>query len=329
MSWVEHVWTLGVWAPDGWPTGSAASMLVHMQRNGSHDRSPALSGALVDRATQRWVIATGRRVTFEDHWWLDGPVGAPVGIGEEWITQHAQRTNAQLIEGGGGLLPDMAALNGHGFDAAAIHPRIRAFYETTAEWELDVWSRWTWWAEPGGRLINAVFARRLRQLSLPVDPLDTSDGMDSRVLRFATPAGQHLGTAWQRTLRRTGTTLFGGFYGVVTVPLGTRPSVRVVFPLPNGSLTVFLQPHVHGPHGLRLVSPAGRFGAEGAYLVVRPTAGATGWARRVPLPETFILDVDAAADVRCDHRLSLGGAEMLRLRYRAHQRLPSTPVHTA
>jgi hypothetical protein len=273
----------------------------------------------VDRATQRWVIETGHRIDFDDARWLDGPVGAPTGIGEDWIIEHAHRTGAQLVEDDGGLLPDMAALTREGFDAAAVHPRIRAFYETTAQWELDVWSRWTWWAEPGGRLINAVFARRLRQLSLPIDPLDTSDGMDSRVLRFVTPAGQHLGTAWQRTLRRTGTTVFGGFYGITDVPLGTGPSVRVVFPLPNGSLTVFLRPQTHGEDGLQLVSPAGPFGGPGAYLVVRPDAGATGWARRVPLPEDFRLSVDAAGDVRCDHRLCLGRSEMLHLRYRARQ----------
>ncbi len=214
----------------------------------------------------------------------------------------------------------MAALDGPGFAAAEVHPRIRAFYEHTAGWELDVWSRWRWWAEPGGRLINAVFARRLQQLSLPTDPLDTSDGMDSRVLGFTSPAGQHLGTAWQRTLRRTDTTVFGGFYGVTAVPLGDRPCVRVVFPLPNGSLTVFLTPSAHGRGGLRLASPTGRFGAAGAYLVVRPDGGASGWARRVPLPEDFILAVDAAGDVRCDHHLRLGRSEVLHLRYRARSR---------
>lgn len=291
-----------------------------MQRSGGGPSRPALGGAAVDRLTQRWVMATGRQVTFEDATWLDGPVGAPTGIGTDWIAQHAQRTAATLTEDEGGLFPDMAALNGPGFDVATIHPHIRAFYEHTAGWDLDVWSRWRWWAETGGRLINAMFARRLQQLSLPIDPLDTSDGMDSRVLSFTSPAGQHLGTAWQRTLRRTDTTVFGGFYGVTEVPLGTRPSVRVVFPLPNGSLTVFLTPHAHNGHGLRLTSPAGRFGEEGAYLVVRPDGGATGWARRVPLPEDFILAVDAADDVRCDHHLRLGRWEMLHLRYRSRPR---------
>ncbi len=42
----------------------------------------SLQGALVDRATQQWVIATGRSVAFDAQSWLDGPVGAPEGVGD-------------------------------------------------------------------------------------------------------------------------------------------------------------------------------------------------------------------------------------------------------
>lgn len=286
-----------------------------------------LQGALVDRATQRWVIATGRQVSFAEHAWLDGPVGAPDRIDDRWIAQHAERIGARLeADPAAGLLPDLSVLDGPGFDAGAADPRIRAFYETTARFELDVWSRWSRWAEPGGRLLNTVFARRLRQLSLPLDPLDASLGMTSRVIALRGADGRHVGTAWQRTLRRTGATVFGGFYGSTTAPGSDRPSVRVVFPLPNGSVTVLLRPHTDGRGGLRLVSPAGPFGSEGAYLIVRPAAAAMGWARRVPLPEVFELSTDIHGDVRCDHRLCLGSAEVLRLHYRAREAPGPTTV---
>lgn len=36
-------------------------------------------GALVDRTTQQWVRATGRRVALEECPWLEGPVGG-VGV---------------------------------------------------------------------------------------------------------------------------------------------------------------------------------------------------------------------------------------------------------
>lgn len=277
-------------------------------------------GAAVDRATQRWVAATGRRVSFDAQPWLDGPVGAPDVIGDRWIAQHAARIGAGVGDGDAGLLPDLRALDGPGFMAARLRPEVRAFYEATSGFELDVWSRWSPWAEPGGRLINAVFARRLRQLALPLDPLETAHGMSSRVLALTADDHSHVGTAWQRTLRATGTTVFGGFYGLAALPAADRPAVRVVFPLPNGSLTVLLRPE-HGPDGaLRLVSPPGRFGAEGAYLVVRTRDGADGWARRVPLPERFDVCVDAEGVPRCDHRLLLGRAPVLRLHYRMRAR---------
>ncbi|MBW3619008.1 MAG: hypothetical protein KY461_02075 [Actinobacteria bacterium] len=277
-----------------------------------------LDGALIDRFTQRWVIRTGRPVEFTAaHRWLDGPIGSPDGIGEDWIDQYASRRGAAVERGDPqGLLPDFAALAGDGFDVDAVSPAIVDFYENTSVWSVDVWSRWSRWAEPGGRLINALFAHRLRQLSLPTDPLDVAYGMRSRVTGLVGPDGRHLGTAWQRTVRSTGTTIFGGFYGIAMTASARRPSVRVVFPLPNGSLTVFLRPDATRDGGLVLSSPAGGFGDDGAYLVVRPGAGSQGWARRVPLPERFELSTDADGVLRCDHRLALGEHEMLRLHYR-------------
>jgi len=282
---------------------------------------------VVDRLTQRWVVVTGRRVDFTaQHAWLDGPVGSPHGIGDQWIQQHAARSGAVLVEvADGGLLPDLAALDQPGFRAADLHPAVVDFYERTAAWELDVWPRWARWAEPGGRAMNAIFARRLRQLSLPTDPLDVAYGMHSRIITLRTSADDHLGTAWQRTLRATGSTVFGGFYGIVRLPASAGLSVRVVFPLPNGSITVFLRPQVTSRGGLLLTSPRGGFGADGAYLLVRPDGADRGWARRVGLPERFHVFVDDRHDLRCDHHLNLGRSEILRLHYRlSRRRAPAT-----
>ncbi len=247
-------------------------------------REPALDGALLDQFTQRWVIATGRPVEFAGaERWLDGPIGAPGGVGEDWIDQHAAAAGASLQQGDPqGLLPDFSTLAGPGFEVDALAPAIVDFYEHTSAWSVDVWSRWSRWAEPGGRLINALFARRLRQLSLPVDPLEVAYGIHRRVIALVGPDGSHLGTAWQRTMRATGTTTFGGFYGVATRPSASRPSIRVVFPLPNGSLTVFLRPDATADGGLVLSSPAGGFGDDGAYLIVRPGGRSQGWVRRIP-----------------------------------------------
>lgn len=288
---------------------------------GDVGRGPKRSGAPIDLLSQRWVIATGRRVDFSTEPWLDGPVGSPDGIGDRWIEEHAARERATLSEpDDAGLLVDMACLTGPGFDAADLDPAVRHFYEHTATWEMDVWSRWSRWAEPGGRAISAAFTRRIRQLALPLDPLDVARGMDSRVVWFTAADGTHSGTAWQRTLRATGATVFGGYYGVTVLPRAARPSIRVVFPLPNGSVTVLLRPEVTTAGHLRLVSPPGTFGQDGAYLIVRQPGTTAGWARRVPLPERFDVYVDDGDELRCEHRLGLGPAECLRLHYRLRAR---------
>lgn len=271
------------------------------------------------------MIATGRQVDLAGpERWLDGPVGDPDGLGDRWSHDHAARTGAAVVERADqGLLPSFAALR-PSLDTAAVSPRVVAFYESTAEWSVDLWSRWTRWAEPGGRLLHAVFARRLRQLSLPLDPLEVAEGMDSRLAAVEAPDGTHLGTVWQRTLRATGATAFGGFYGVATLPGAVGPSMRVVFPLPNGSLTVFLRPEASPDGGLVLSSGPGRFGEDGAYLLVRPQSADRGWARRVPLHERFSLDAAPDGSVRCLHRIDLGPAEALRLHYRLRHEPPES-----
>ena len=80
----------------------------------------------------------------------------------------------------------MAALDGPGFDgpefvAADVHPQVRAFYELTAGWRLNLRSQWSAPAWPGGWLISTKFARRLGQLGLPLRPLDVAHGMTSEV----------------------------------------------------------------------------------------------------------------------------------------------------
>jgi hypothetical protein len=91
--------------------------------------------------------------------------------------------------------------------------------------------------------------------------------------------------------------------------------VRVVFPLPLGSPQVYLRPSVDEHGGLHLRSPLGRFGEDGAYLVLeRP--GSRLLARRIPIAEHFHLFVDADGDVRTDHSLKLWNIPAVRLHYR-------------
>jgi len=94
-----------------------------------------------------------------------------------------------------------------------------------------------------GWLLSSLFADELQQLGLPCA---TRRGLrhDSRVVTVQDQKWYQLGAAWLRTLRSTGQTVYSGWYGTALLPRALRPSVRVMFPLPNGSVTVFLRPEV-------------------------------------------------------------------------------------
>ena len=282
--------------------------------NGSvHER-----GFLVDRATQAWVRATGRTVQLNEHPWLDGPIGNPMLIGEEWLPREARRLDADLYDGGG-LLESFDLLAGNAFDPSRLSPAIVDFYERTTEWRLDAWSQWCPAALPAGWMLSLVFSQRLQQLALPLRPLDVAQGMDSRVVSLRRADGVQLGAAWLRTLRSTGQVMYSGWYGPAQLPTATSASIRVMFPLPNGSVTVFLRPSVDQTGALVLTSPISRFGDDGAYLVVAGS-GDTVAVRRIPLAEEFRVYVDDEGTLRTDHFLNLWSVPVLRFHYRLERK---------
>lgn len=243
-----------------------------------------------------------------------GPVGGFREIGDEWLTLEAGRHGG--VVGNGGLLDAMSSLDGPGFSAADLAGPVVDFYERTSEWRLEVWSQWCPAAWPFGWLISSIFAKRLQQLNLPLRPLDTAYGMDSQVIAVRGQQGSQVGAAWLRTLRTTGQAIYSGWYSAELLPGADRPSIRVVFPLPNGSVTVLLRPDVRSDGALILSSPSGRFGTEGAYLVVARPDRKSGWAVRVPLAERFVVFVDDEGVLRTDHELNLSNVPVLRLHYR-------------
>jgi hypothetical protein len=92
-----------------------------------------------------------------------------------------------------------------------------------------------------------------------------------------------------------------------------RPSVHVAFPLESGNVQVFLRPSVVGDGELVLESPSGRFGQDGAYVVVRD---ARDHAARTPLHETFHVYVDPHGVLCTDHELRLWKSSAVRLHYK-------------
>lgn len=272
----------------------------------------------LDRATRAGWRAVGRRVDPAGrHAWLDAPLHDGAQVGDAWVAAAARALGGTVVEGGG-LLADMAALDGPGFRAADVHPVVRDFYERTASWRMDVWSAWAAPFRPAGEVVAALFGRRVQQLALPTHPLDVARGMDSRVVAVRDADGRQRWAAWLRTLRATGGYVYSGCYTTTTLPGTAQPSVHVSFPLQHGNVQVFLRPWVARDGALRLSSGRGRFGDDGAYVLVRH--GDVHHAARVPLHEEFRVFVDEEGVLRSDHLLRMGSRPMLRLHYRMTRR---------
>ena len=273
-------------------------------------------GALVDRTTQRWVRATGRRVALDECSWLRGPVGDVDVIGMDFFTRLAEREGLTVVSDGQprGLVENFQDLAGPTCDPAQVDARIAEFYEQTSEYEFDVWSEWRGGFRPFGNALAAIFSRRLQQLNVPLSPLDTSQGISTSVVQLVDGAGAVKQTAWVREIVSSKRTLYAGSYSLCRVPGFDGPCVKVAFPLPNGSANVIMRPE-SAPDGSFTVRSSGtRFGDPGFYFFVE--AG-QGWARYLKaLEEDIRVYVDARGQLRADHNLQIWGRTFLRLHYR-------------
>ena len=269
-----------------------------------------------------WLFGRARRRADVD--WLVGPLGGDV-IGDHAYRETAEREGLVLERdhGAGGLIPDFHALAAPGFDASRVHPLVREFYEHTAEFAMDVWSRTYFPSNLVLWLLVKTISKQVDQLNFPLSPLDTARGMTSEIILLRRADGSVRYTGWFRQLAEQHSVLYTGFYMTETAPGEGRPCVKVVFPMPNGNATVMLRPEIDGSGALILDSAGKRFGDAGFYRV----QGRSGdrlqvWHIRT-LREHFRVYVDDAGVLRCDHRVGFLGLPVLALHYKMFKRAPA------
>jgi hypothetical protein len=267
-----------------------------------------------------WVIYSlirlcGRRYAPQDVSWLRGPTGgATIGDRPYEETARAEQLSLERQATTGGLIPDFAVLASATFDPSRVDARIRDFYEHTARYRFDTWASthfparfWLW-------LLVVTISRRVQQLDLPLDGLDTARGLTSEIILLRDSSGTIRYTGWLRRRASDGRVLFTGFYTTERLPAGEATCVKAVFPMPDGNATVVLRP-VNEGSGLRLTSVGTGFGDAGFYRLHRSGNGFRIW-RVARLHDTFHLDVDAEGDVRCDHEIRFWGLKVITLHYR-------------
>ncbi|HEY3053941.1 MAG TPA: hypothetical protein VGK04_11205 [Thermoanaerobaculia bacterium] len=281
-------------------------------------------GALTDWITQQWVKLTGKRVRLEDVPWLQGPIGKTTGIGHDYFlrlaTEQGYVVNAS--EGVRGLL-NFEDLRGPSFQPELVDRTVRSFYESTSEYEFESWSEWCGAFKPFGMVLAFLFSRRLQQLNVPLNSLDTSGGTTSQVIQLRDPqSGNVTLTAWIRMLRRTGNVLYAGSYSVVRIPGHPNPCVKVVFPLPNGNAIVIMKPEVDAEGTFTISSSGERFGDPGFYFTVHRSGGPVSARYVRTMRESIrVYRADEPREVRADHVLRIWRRVFLRLHYRLRRKL--------
>jgi len=273
-----------------------------------------------------WVRATGRRVAKREATWLDCPMGRPGRIGAEFYSYLAERERLQLRPApDAGLLPDFGRLKGGGFDPAAVRPEVRDFYEHTSSYNLEAWSeapvptRLFLWA------LTRFVSRRMDQLNFPVSSLELAGGMTSEVLPMIDGEGRRRYTGWLRRVAATDRVIYTGLYSVQRPAGHPDPCVKVSFPVPGGSSTVFLRPEAQPDGSFKLISAGSRFGDPGFYRMLE--VDDAHWRVRYirTLQEFFHVYVDRQGMLRTDHTVRFLGLTPLRLHYKLERVAPESP----
>lgn len=271
-----------------------------------------------------WIIyglicLFGRRISLEDTPWLKGPIGGEL-IGDLPYSQCAKEENLTIERNAtdGGLIEDFNQLAGPDSDIGNVHPEIKHFYEHSAEYKMNVWSK-TWFPMNIGLwLLVTTISRKVDQLNFPMDALASAKGMTSEIILLKRQDGSLKYTGWLRTMENR--VLYTGFYMLEKIPGHRSPCVKVVFPMPRGNATVMLRPEVDSKGDLFLVSEGKQLGDPGFYRIQRFRSGWKVWRIR-SLKERFHLYKDPEGILRCDHNVRFWGLPVLTLHY---QILPLT-----
>ncbi|QDX40409.1 hypothetical protein [Salarchaeum sp. JOR-1] len=218
-----------------------------------------------------------------------------------------------------GEMDDFDAFARPDFDTDRVAPDIRAFYETTSDFEMTYRARWHRPFRTGARLA-APLTTHIQQLNLPAPGDAGTRTLESRFVPIDPDADPRPGArAWIRTDPDTGEAVFVALYAHHDAR--NERFVNIAAPLPGGNLSTVL--HLESVatdsargDGLRLTTRAP--GDPGLYWV----RGGTGFW--LPMEQTFTVwpaDATNAPDAPGDgpvvatHEMWLLGGKFLTVTY--------------
>jgi hypothetical protein len=216
---------------------------------------------LLDKTTQLWVKLTGRRIDPQSHSWLMGPVGDADKIGDKFIARLAQDSNLKIVynEKGSGLLNRIEELHLSDAEMRKLNSEVADFYVRTSSYDFEVWSNWCGFFRPFGTLLSLLFSKRLQQLNLPLNPMDSSRGLQSNIVKLKRE-NENVWTVWYRTLKSNKRVIYSGVYTTCSTGFVSDRLLKVIFPLPNGNAMVIMTRRVLDDGSLLFSSDGTGFG---------------------------------------------------------------------
>lgn len=249
--------------------------------------------------------------------WLNCPLGDSVLIGTGIYERIAEEEHLELKQApNAGLIADFEILRGPSFNPDTVHPRVRHFYEHTAQYQLEAWSEVSLVGQFFLWLLVEFISKRMDQLNFPISPMEMARGMTSQIIQLKRPeTGELVYTGWLRRLKSSGAVMFAGIYSIAQIPAEENPVVKVTFP-DRGSANVYLVPinHPDGSFGLQSFGRA--FGGSGFYRLVDVGAERLHVRLFKTLHEVFRVYEDAEKILRTDHAISFLGMTIVRLHYK-------------
>ena len=273
--------------------------------------------AFQDRLTQLWVKTTGKKIDQNDYEWLKGPFGHTDVIKDKYIYEIAKKDNlvVEKNERNSGLLEDFeTTIN----QAKNVHPKILDFYKNTSNYSVDIWSKWNLFFKPFGFLLSFFFGKRLQQLNVPLNSLDTAQGLKSEIIKLK-DGTKTIWTIWFRKVISTNNVVFSGIYTTCKNPNFKHNLVKVIFPLPNGNATVFMTTEVTKKGDFILRSNGKKFGENGFYFNLKNKNNQYYTRFVKAMHEKLEVYVDTQQVLRASHTFYFYTIPFLKLHYKMNE----------
>ena len=270
-----------------------------------------------DWLTQQWVILTGREINPNDSSWLMGPFGNLNGIGENFIYQLAEKENLLIKRDSksNGLLTSINQLNLSDTELSSLSSKVIDFYETTANYSLDLNVQWNPFFKVFGFLLNKLFSNRINQLNIPINNIKNSELLKSEIITLSDSESNEIKyTIWLRTLKTSGQVIYSGIYSTCNLPSG-KTCVKAVFPLPKGNATVIMVPKIEVNGSLILDSSGKKFGDPGFYFLLNDSKGKY-WAKFIKSFRDKLIIGEENEHLVAEQKLTLWNQKIVKFHYK-------------